>query len=196
MRLKLFGRPDLGSARGQAAELLAYVCLNPGPMHRDTLVDRLVLPSRKVLRQLLWSMDGVKAALEIEPDWIQLADDVEVDVHRFDREGDLDAYGTLLEGWQQEWLLFERYRLEALFLERSHDRMQFHMRGRNYSRALHHANRTLRVEPGHETAWATRIAVHAATGYDEMARHDYAECTRQLAKLGVQPSQKTRALLR
>jgi DNA-binding SARP family transcriptional activator len=157
--------------------------------------------------------------LGVDPEWIQLnsCDQLNVDVSRFkeaisschgisgpklsdvDRqclEEAVDLYrGDLLEGWCQDWCLFERERLQSDFLD-ALEKLVCSCEARcDSERGLAHAKRMLAVDPAREQVHRHIMRLHLLAGNRTEALREFQRCERVLMEeLGVKPSQQTRAL--
>lgn len=150
--------------------LVAYLIIHgKRSFHRDELVDALALKHRKELRQALWMLGPLKEAFVIDGEFIGF-NGYPTDVHRFEFENDLDAYqGPLLPGWQEDWVLWNRVRLDLLFFERSHLAMNDAIRLEDYSQVEHLARRMLQVDPLYTPALKGVIQSLEARGLAEVA---------------------------
>lgn len=128
--------------------LIAYLATHSErPFHRDELVDRLALGNRKELRQHLWRLGPLKEALLIDGDFVGF-NGYPTDVIEFEFSGKLDAYGgPLLPGWQDDWALYQRVRLDMLFFDRALSQMRLDLAARRFEDVETIAAMMLRVDP-------------------------------------------------
>lgn len=162
--------------------------------------------------------DGAQL-LGVDPEWIQLnnCEQITVDVTRFKdaingchgisgpKLGDAglqcleDAValyrGDLLDGWCQDWCLFERERLQNDFLD-ALEKLVCSCEARSDSeRGLAHAKRMLAVDPAREQVHRHIMRLHLLAGNRTAALRAYQRCEKVLMEeLGVKPSQLTRGL--
>ena len=157
--------------------------------------------------------------LSVDPEWIQLnsCDQLNVDVTRFEEatrschgitgpklndvgrqrlEGAVSLYrGDLLEGWYQDWCLFERERLQNDFLDALEKLVCSCEAHCDSERGLAHAKRMLAVDPAREQAHRHIMQLHLLAGNRTQALREFQRCEKVLMQeLGVKPSQLTRAL--
>jgi DNA-binding SARP family transcriptional activator len=157
--------------------------------------------------------------LQVGPEWIQLnsCDQVQVDVIRFEEATRLcrgipgskldDASllqleqavalyrGDLLDGWYQDWCLFERERLQNEFLDMLEKLVTSYETRRDCERGLAHARRMLAVDPAREQAHRHVMRLQVLAGNHTEALREYERCERSvMQELGVKPSEQTRAL--
>jgi DNA-binding SARP family transcriptional activator len=167
---------------------------------------------------LLADADGVQP-LEVDPEWIQLksCDQMEVDVARFDEAArschgipgpQLDPAarqrleeavclyrGDLLEGWFQDWCLFERERLQNDFLD-TLEKLVCSCESRcDSEHGLALARRMLALDPAREQVHCHVMRLHVLAGNRTQALREFQRCEQILMQeLAVKPSQQTCAL--
>lgn len=103
--------------------------------------------------------------------------------------------GDLLEGWYQDWCLYERERLQNIYLAML-DRIAIYseLRG-EYEKGVDYATRILRYDRASESAHRHLMRLRYLSGDRSGALHQYEICAGVLKEdLGVQPSKRTRAL--
>lgn len=143
-------------------------------------------------------------ALVSERDRVELAPALQLalDVRAFESacktspEHAVELYGgELLPQCYDDWVLAERERLRALYVE-TLLRLTQQMRSQSeYARALEYARRVISVEPGNEVAYQHAMFCEMARGNRAAVVALYEECVRALQQeLAVEPSQETRAL--
>ncbi|HQF70646.1 MAG TPA: BTAD domain-containing putative transcriptional regulator [Promineifilum sp.] len=157
--------------------------------------------------------------LHVDPDWLQVSAKVDswLDVAQFECsyglaedtageqmtpdtaarvEAAVELYrGDLLEGWYQEWCLFERERLERMYLSLL-DKLISHCAAHGrYEVGIGYGTRALRHDPARERTHRRLMRLHALAGNRSEALHQYALCVDTLRReLGVTPSERTNAL--
>jgi DNA-binding SARP family transcriptional activator len=162
-----------------------------------------------------------RPVLRAEHDWVQLDEGAEValDVHDFERafeaarggrgaslsdecaEGLRAAVqlyrGDLLEGWYQDWCLFERERLQNMYLLML-DKLTGHCEARaDYEAGQHYGGLILRHDRAREGAHRRLMRLHRGAGDRTAAIRQYERCVAALRdELGVAPDRQTVALYR
>lgn len=100
-----------------------------------------------------------------------------------------------MEGCYEDWCLFERERLQGLFLEALIRLMNYHHRQGTYEAAIRHGLRVLSFDPLLEQVHREVMRLHCLAGNRAAAMRQYRLCEAVLAKeLGIEPMQETRAL--
>jgi DNA-binding SARP family transcriptional activator len=221
LRVRLLGAMDLqlGEQRLQldsarAESLLAYLLLHRDtPQSRQRVAFQLWPDSteqqahtnlRKVLYNLRRALPGSDRWLEIGPRTLQwrAGAPLWLDVEYFERaltEGRLgeavDTYtGELLEGRSDEWLVSERERLAALYLEALERLARQHERGRRWAEAIRCAEQVVAHDPLREEGHRLLIRLCHAAGDRARAVRAYHVCASTLERdLGIEPSPETRA---
>jgi DNA-binding SARP family transcriptional activator len=201
--------------REALAEILCYDC--PGVQSKKSM--------RQVLWQLQSTLDGLTAAgdpplLLVDADWLQInpAAHLWLDVamleesyaHALDSPGEvLDAtaaaelrravelyQGELLEGWYQDWCLFERERLHNMYLAMLDKLMALYEARGEYEAALLYGQRVLACDRAHERTHQRLIRLYCLAGDRSAALRQGERCVEALRRdLDVQPSRQTLALL-
>ncbi len=105
--------------------------------------------------------------------------------------------GDLLEGWYQEWVLFERERLERMYLVLV-DKLISHCAAHGrYEAGISYGAQALRHDPARERTHRRLMRLHHLAGNRSEALHQYALCVETLRReLDVTPSERTNALYR
>ncbi|HJQ24870.1 MAG TPA: bacterial transcriptional activator domain-containing protein [Blastocatellia bacterium] len=157
--------------------------------------------------------------LQIEPDWVLLNSkaDFWLDVAVFEQAfnlahgvtgRDLDSQqaralreavelyrGDLLEGWYQDWCLYERERLQNIYitiLEKLMDHCEAH---REYETGLGYGERILRCDRAREGTQRRQMRLQYLAGDRTAALRQYQACVDALeAELGVKPDKSTTLL--
>jgi len=181
--------------------------------------------SRKYLRQGLWQLQaGLDAVadckvIEVDNDWVRLSSHAEVslDVARFEglvttgqasgREAINDDHarrleeavamyrGDLLEGWYADWCLFERERLQQLYLAALDSLMIHCERSQAYDRGCGYGELLFRYDPARERTHRQVMRLRYLAGDRTGALRQYERCASALdAELGVAPARRTTQL--
>ena len=202
--------------RPHARETLA------GLLWSDATAERSKKYLRQALWQLQCALDanGADAQfLAAEHDWVQLVvgDQLWLDVAAFEeacarsqgvRGRELDAErahllreacalyrGDLLEGWYQDWCLFERERLQNMYLTLL-DKLLGHAAAHgDYEAGRTYGARLLRRDRAHERTHRQLMRLHYRAGDRTAAIRQYESCRDALSEeLDVKPDRRTRAL--
>lgn len=157
--------------------------------------------------------------LLIDPGWIQVNPDANLwldvaevesafDAARGTRGEDLDAdlaatldraiglyRGDLLEGWYQDWCLFERERLKAMYVMTAEKLLAYHESHRRFDEGFACGERILRHDRAHERTHWRLMRLRYLAGDRTGAMRQYAACVAALREeLDVAPSERTSAL--
>lgn len=157
--------------------------------------------------------------LLIDPAWIQVNPDANLwldvaevesafDAARGTRGEDLDAdlaatldqaiglyRGDLLEGWYQDWCLFERERLKAMYVMSVEKLLAYHEIHRRFDEGFLCAEQILRHDRAHERTHWRLMRLRYMAGDRTGAMRQYAACVTALREeLDVAPSERTSAL--
>lgn len=171
------------------------------------------------IQAALEARPGGGAVLSVEHDWVQLNAGVALwlDVEMFertfmlvqDRRGaDLDAErlgalqaavqiyrGDLLEGWYQDWCLYERERLQNIYLVMLDKLMCFCEAQGKFELGLHYGSLVLRYDRAHERTHRQLMTFHYLSGDRTAALRQFERCAAALREeLGVRPDKRTAAL--
>jgi DNA-binding SARP family transcriptional activator len=198
-----------------AARVVVLVALQRAPLSRSR-VAAILWPDfpavranaclRAALSRLMAACPGLVAS---SPAAVDLAPNVIVDARELDQltlsaGGDQLPDDQLLEqlavellpGWEEEWVVLERDRLQQLCLcalERLADRQ---LDQRRFGPAIATIYAALRMDPLRESAARTLIEIHLAGGNRGSAVRCYLEFRkRSLAELGIEPSAEMQALV-
>ena len=167
----------------------------------------------------LQSESAGASLLLVEPDWVQLSPkaDFWLDVAAFERAYDaargvpakeLDPdqveglraaaglyQGDLLEGWFQDWCLYERERLQNMYLVMLDKLMDYCEVHHEYEAGVDHGVRILRCDRAHERTHRRLMRLHYLSGDRTMALRQYQRCVDALREeLNVEPARGTVAL--
>jgi DNA-binding SARP family transcriptional activator len=165
------------------------------------------------------SLQSQPAILDIGPDWVQIhpAADFWLDVAAFEAAflsldrvpGDslssngaaalrqaADLYtGDLLEGWYQDWCLFERERLQNIYLSMLDKLMGYCLLQGDYEAGLAYGDRILRQDRARERTHQWMMRLHYLAGDRTGAIRQYDRCVAALRdELDLAPSRRTEAL--
>jgi DNA-binding SARP family transcriptional activator len=202
--------------RPHARETLA------GLLWGDATADRSKKYLRQALWQLQCALDAQGADapfLAAEHDWVQLrlGDKLWLDVAVFEqacvqaqgvRGRELDAarvyvlreacalyQGDLLEGWYQDWCLYERERLQNMYLTLLDKLLSHAATHDNYEAGQTYGAQLLRHDRAHERTHRQLMRLHYRAGDRTAALRQYERCRAALREeLDVKPDRRTRAL--
>jgi DNA-binding SARP family transcriptional activator len=103
--------------------------------------------------------------------------------------------GDLLEGWQEEWCIFERERLLAINLTMLEKLLGYCEATGRFEEGLVHGEKLLRHDRAHERAHWRMMRLSYLAGDRTGALRQYEKCRSALAEeLGVSPGRLTRTL--
>jgi DNA-binding SARP family transcriptional activator len=103
--------------------------------------------------------------------------------------------GDLLEGWFQDWCLFERERLQVAYLAMLDKLMSYFESRRAYDAAVTFGERILRCDRAQERAHSRLMRLHYLAGDRTAALRQYDRCAAALLEeLDIAPSRETSAL--
>jgi DNA-binding SARP family transcriptional activator len=157
--------------------------------------------------------------LVIDPDWVSIVSspDLWLDVRVFDEalarvrgipgqaletthvemlEEAVQLYrGDLLEGWYQDWCLYERERLQNVYLDMLDKLMAYCEAHQQYEAGTEYGAKILRYDRARERTHWRLMRLHYLAGDRAGALRQYERCVAALdQELGVKPSQRTVAL--
>jgi len=181
--------------------------------------------SKKYLRQALWQMQQLlpKAEAEplirIEPDWIRISPEASywLDVAEFENAfaeaqgvpghqlgeavaASLDRAaalyrGDLLAGWYSDWCLYERERLQNMWLAMLDKLMSYCEASGQYEAGLAYGTRVLRDDRARERTHRRLMRLAYLAGDRTGALRQYERCVQTLEEeLSVRPSRQTEEL--
>ena len=155
----------------------------------------------------------------IEPEWMQVNPnaDIWIDAYVFEEtynqvrglrgrqldssqvralEMAVDLYqGDLLEGWYQEWCIYERERLQQIFLLILDKLVEFAEFHDQHEQGIYYANRILLCDYARERTYRSLMRLYAAAGDRTTALRRYEKCLTILAdELGIPPAARTTRL--
>lgn len=103
--------------------------------------------------------------------------------------------GDLLEGWYQDWCLYERERLQNMYLAMLDKLMDYCEAHCNYESALVYGARILRYDRAREHTHQKMMHLYCLTGDRTTALRQYQRCITALdEELDVKPSRRTSLL--
>jgi DNA-binding SARP family transcriptional activator len=103
--------------------------------------------------------------------------------------------GDLLEGSYQDWCLFERERLRALYMMTAEKLLAYHESSRHFDEGFDCGERILRHDRAHERTHWRLMRLRYLAGDRTGAMRQYAACVAALREeLDVGPSERTTAL--
>lgn len=103
--------------------------------------------------------------------------------------------GDLLEGWYQEWCIFERERFQTMYLMLLDKLVQFCELRQKYDFGITYGMQILRHDCAHERAHRQLMRLYFLTGNRTQAIHQFERCVKALHDdLGVEPSERTKQL--
>jgi ABC-type oligopeptide transport system substrate-binding subunit/DNA-binding SARP family transcriptional activator len=200
----------------KSQSLLAYLVLQrKHPLSRDHLInlfwgERPEHKARRSLTTALWHIRNSLPADFIISDYssVQLNPQAKiwVDVDEFSRlvySNDpknlataLNLYrGTLLDSFYDDWVMNERYRIEADYEEALARLMLIQQNASQYQQALHTAQRLVEHDPLREDAYRVVIQAYCRLGQPQAALKQYQRLCQILEQeLGVDPASETREL--
>ncbi len=101
--------------------------------------------------------------------------------------------GDLLEGWYQDWCLYERERLQNMYLTMLDKLVCCSEARHEYERGIEYGLRILRCDRAHEVAHQRLMRIRYLAGDRAGAIRQYEHCAAALKEeLGVPPSERTR----
>ena len=103
--------------------------------------------------------------------------------------------GDLLEGWYQDWCIFERERFQMMNLMLLDKLVQYCEIHQKYDTGLAYGWQILRHDHAYERAHRQLMRLYALAGDRTQALHQYQRCVNALqVELGVEPSARTKQL--
>jgi DNA-binding SARP family transcriptional activator len=103
--------------------------------------------------------------------------------------------GDLLEGWYQDWCIFERERFQMMNLMLLDKLVQYCETHRQYDAGLSYGWQMLSHDHAYERAHRQLMRLYVMSGDRTQALHQYQRCAEALrAELGVEPSARTQRL--
>jgi DNA-binding SARP family transcriptional activator len=122
-------------------------------------------------------------------------DDLDPDTAHLVRNGVQLYHGDLLEGWYRDWCIYERERLQNIYLAMLEKLIVYHEARQEYDVALSYGEQLLRYDHAHERTHRRLMSLHYMAGDRVAALRQYQRCVAALhEELDAQPSQRTTAL--
>lgn len=176
---------------------------------------------RQTLWQLQTSLESrleiaAGQVLAVDPNWVQLNSkaDLRLDVAVFEQvfarvggrpgreldeqtaqslQGAVELYsGDLLEGWYQDWCLFERERLQNMYLIMLDKQMAYCEAARQYEAGIAYGARILHYDCAHERTHRRLMRLQYLAGDRTAALRQYERCVSALEReLNVRPERRT-----
>ena len=221
MELRLFGCWDLRAPSGavelggREQRLVALLALRgrrprsqiAGTLWPDSTEDRAMTSLRSAVLRVRRSAEGL---LDLGHSTLALSPDVRVDVQQVvqwaeddNRAGDARWWvgvlrqADLLPGWYEDWVVFERERLQHLRLAALEAVAVQAMVAGDNEIALTAGLEAVAIEPLRESAHTIVIRAHLLAGNHADAVREYRAYRRQLRQLlGIAPSREMEDLLR
>ncbi len=160
-----------------------------------------------------------KTYIVAEPSWIQINTSAKfwLDIAEFENifnsvnnkdahdlsESDVDSMesavklyrGDLLEGWYQDWCLFERERFQIMYLMLLDKLVQYSEIHRQYWMGLVYGTEVLRHDHAYERTHRQMMRLYILAGDRTQAIHQYQRCVSALREeLDIEPSESTKEL--
>ncbi|RIK44216.1 MAG: hypothetical protein DCC55_03230 [Chloroflexi bacterium] len=103
--------------------------------------------------------------------------------------------GDLLEGWYEDWCLFERERYQNIYLAMLDKLLAYSEAHQEYEAGLAYGTQILHYDRARERTHRTLMRLHYRAGHRTAAIHQYESCVAALAEeLDVGPAKSTIAL--
>ena len=103
--------------------------------------------------------------------------------------------GDLLEGWYQDWCLFERVRLQDMYMSMLEKLMRCCEAHGEYDEGCHYGNMILRQDRARERTHRRMMRLYYLAGQRTAALRQYQACAKALQEeLGVEPARSTQTL--
>jgi DNA-binding SARP family transcriptional activator len=199
-------------------EILADLLCGDNPTSQSRKCLRQALWRLQAVLRTQAGLPSEKLLL-VEADWVQINPEADVwlDVAEFEKafalvhgvpgheldaqrvqtlEEAVDLYqGDLLEGWYQDWCVYERERFQQMYLamlDKLMDQCQAHQ---EYETGLVYGTRILRYDQARERTHRRLMRLHHLSGDRTAALRQYERCIASLEQeLDVRPAKRTTAL--
>lgn len=103
--------------------------------------------------------------------------------------------GDLLTGWYQDWCIFERERLQQMFLSMLDKLIAYAEYIQDSAMGIHYCELSLRCDPARERTYRRLMRLHCLAGNRTAALRQYETCVEMLRReLGVEPAKSTLSL--
>lgn len=160
------------------------------------------LGARVLLADSNWVRLNPEADLWLDVAAFERACECSVPGHKLDARGAqavrqaVQLYqGDLLDGWYQDWCLYERERLQNMYLAMLDELMAYGEFQHEYKSGLAYGERVLRYDPARERTHQRLMRLLYLAGDRAGALRQYQRCVAALAEeLSVKPSARTVAL--
>ncbi len=183
--------------------------------------------SKKYLRQAVWQLQNslhltdIGPVILVEPDWIRVSpqggfwldvaafedafaraqgipgQDLQDEVAASLEQGVALYRGDLLEGWYSDWCLYERERLQNMWLAMLDKLMSFCEARQDFDAGLAYGARVLRRDRARERTHRRLMRLAYLAGDRTGALRQYQRCVKALEEeLGVRPGRRTEELYR
>ena len=217
--IKRNNEPVIGLDSFKLQAFLSYIFLHPFTPHSKRQIAFLFWPDssesqamanlRLMLFRLRKSNPEVEQCLDIRPHAIQVRDSQSslVDVHEFEKHAayrhsisDLTKAcqlyaGELLPGHYDEWILEERARLQALFIQTVESLIDCYELERDYPQAIFYVQRLLEIDPLNEKNYRRAMTLYALNHERAAAITIYHRCVEMLKQdLNVDPEKETKEI--
>jgi DNA-binding SARP family transcriptional activator len=200
-----------------AQRVVAFVALKRHPVSRPFAAGSLWPASSEPragasLRSALWRLRCCEREIvEASGAQLRLGSAVHVDLHEAAERArrviagadeEIDAVdpsaldGELLPDWYEDWVLVEREHFRHLRLRALETLCDRRTEAGRLDEALSLGLSVVRSEPLRESAHRSLIRVHLAQGNVSEAMRQYRFCCRLLGRLGVEPSEQIKAMVR
>lgn len=214
---ELFAFLCLFAKRPQARESVVETLWGDEPV--ATARKRLRQTLWRLQTALQHESDAVGPGLLIDNEWIQIVLPASVSIDLVEFETVYDSVkgtkvqelseadyrlmqhasclyrGDLLQGWYQDWCLFERERFQTMQLLLLDKLVQFCELHQDYELGISYAVELLRYDPAYERAHQHLMRLYFLSGNRTQALHQYERCVIALHReLNVEPSERTRQL--
>jgi DNA-binding SARP family transcriptional activator len=104
--------------------------------------------------------------------------------------------GSFLEGYWNDWCLFERERFQNMYLAMMDKLIEWSISQENFEEGLDYGERILQLDPASERAHQQMMRLHHLSGNRTAALRQFERCVRQLKEeLDVNPSASTLKIL-
>lgn len=104
--------------------------------------------------------------------------------------------GEFLEGYWNDWCLFERERFQNMYLAMMDKLIEWSISQENFEEGLDYGEKILQLDPASERAHQQMMRLHHLSGNRTAALRQYERCVRQLKEeLDVNPSASTLKIL-
>ena len=173
--------------------------------------------ARKYLRQALWQLQSAQVVqlLQLTPGWVRLAPaGWRLDIDTFERawetsrdvpgarlsradagalEEAVELYrGDLIETLYSDWCIYERDRLQLVYLAMLEKLMGYCEDRQRYPQGIAYGQRILRYDPAREITHQHLMRLHYRAGDRTTALRQFARCSEALGReLGVAPAPQT-----